>query len=279
MTPEELIVALYETLTQHLKLPEGYEWAPLAGIGLVTVFGLMLLLRGAKWAPGLAAVTFIGIGGCAGSFLSQAVGTPFWPTVGVVGVLGFVLGLVMFRFWQAVLLATCFMIAGLSVYFVRALTPEVQNWISATPQAGLITLRDAGTVVGDNQSTAWTEFQSLWSHLDQNVSSFSPTAWTLVLSTGLAGLIFGLLLPGVSRALWAASLGTLFFGIGITAALSRFAPSALDWLKANHEWAWGIVGIVWLLSLALNLVTGRHKKPEKQAEETGRQAKRKAAMA
>ena len=279
MTPEELIVALYETLTQHLKLPEGYEWAPLAVIGLVTVFGLMLLLRGAKWAPGLAAVTFLGIGGCAGSFLSQAIGTPFWPTVGVVGVLGFVLGLVMFRFWQAILLATCFVIAGLSVYFVRALTPEVQNWISATPQAGLITLRDPGTVVGENQSTAWTEFQSLWTHLDQNVPDFSPTTWTLVLSTGLAGLIFGLLLPGVSRALWAASLGTLFFGIGVTAVLSRFAPSALDWLKAHHEWAWGIVGIVWLLSLALNLVTGRHKKPEKQAEGMERQTKRKAAMA
>jgi len=279
MTPEELIVALYETLTQHLKLPEGFEWAPLAGIGVVTVFGLILLLRGAKWAPGLAAVTFIGIGACAGSFLSQAIGTPFWPTVGVVGVLGFVLGLVMFRFWQAVLLAACFMIAGLSVYFVRALTPEVQNWISATPQSGLITLRDPGTVVGDSQSTAWTELKSLWTHLDQNVPNFSPTAWTLVLATGLAGLIFGLLLPGVSRALWAASLGTLFFGIGITAALARFAPSVLDWLKTNHEWAWGIVGIVWLFSLALNLVTGRRKKPEKQTDDTGKQTKRKAAMA
>jgi xanthosine utilization system XapX-like protein len=279
MTPEELIVALYQTLTQHLKLPAGFEWAPLAGMGLVTAFGLILLLRGARWAPALAAVTFIGIGGCAGSFLSHAIGTPFWPTVAVVGVLGFVLGLVMFRFWQAILLAACFMIAGLSVYFVHTLTPEVQNWISATPQSGLITLRDPGTVVGEHQSTAWIEFKSLWTHLEKNVPNFSATAWTLVLSTGLAGLIFGLLLPGVSRALWAASLGTLFFGIGITAALSRFAPSVLDWLKTNHDWAWGIVGIVWLLSLALNLVTGRRKTPEKQADDTGAQPKSKAAMA
>lgn len=279
MTPEEVIVALFETLTEHLKLPEGYEWAPLAGFGLVTAFGLMLLLRGARWAPGLAAVTFLGIGGCVGSFLSHAIATPLWPTVGVVGVSGFVLGLVMFRFWQAVLLAACFMIAGFSVYYARVLTPEVQNWISASPQSGVITLRDPGTVVGENQPGVLAEFKSLWEHLDQNVSKFSATTWTLVLSTGLAGLIFGLLLPGVSRALWAASLGTVFFGIGLTAALARFAPTALDWLKANHGWAWGIVGVIWLLSLALNLATCRRKRAAKSDQDPPAEPKRKPAMA
>jgi hypothetical protein len=278
MTPEEVIVALFETLTQHVKLPDGYEWAPLAGFGAVTAFGLVLLLRGAKWAPGLAALTFLGVGGLAGSLLSQAIGTPLWPTVGVVGVLGFVLGLVMFRFWQAVLLATCFMIAGLSVYYARVLTPEVQNWISATPESGVITLRDPGTVVGDSHPGALAEFKSLLSHLDQNVSKFSTTTWTLVLSTGLAGLIFGLLLPGASRALWAASLGTLFFGIGLTAGLSRFAPGPLDWLKTNHGWAWGIVGIIWLLSLGLNLASCRRGKPAKATEEEATEIKRKPAM-
>ena len=279
MTPEEVIVALFETLTEHLKLPEGYEWAPLAASGLVTAFGLMLLLRGAKWAPGLAAVTFLGIGGCVGSFLSQAIGTPLWPTVGIVGVLGFVLGLVMFRFWQAVLLATCFMVAGLSVYYARVLTPEVQNWISAGPQSGVITLRDPGSVVGESQPGALAEFGSLWAHLDQNVSKFSVTTWTLILSTGLAGLIFGLLLPGISRALWAASLGTIFFGIGLTAALSRFAPTPLDWLKTNHGWAWGIVGVIWLFSLALNLASCRRRKPAKAEKDSLAEAKRKPAMA
>lgn len=279
MTPEEVMVALFETLTEHLKLPDGYEWAPLAGCGLVTAFGLLLLLRGAKWAPWLAAVAFLGIGGGAGSFLANAIGTPLWPTAGVVGVLSFILGLVMFRFWQAVLLAGCFMVAGLSVYYVRVLTPEVRNWISATPQSGAIVLPDAGTVVGDSRSGAMAEFKSLWSHLDQNVANFSTTTWTLLLATGAAGLIFGLLLPGVSRALWAASLGTFFFGIGITAALAHFAPSTLDWLKASHGWAWGIVGTVWLLSLALNLATGRRRKPAKSDEDASPDAKRKPAMA
>ncbi len=279
MTPEEVIIALFKTLTEHLKMPEGFEWAPLAGFGLATAFGLMLLLRGAKWAPALAAVTFLGIGGCVGSFLTQAIGTPLWPSVAIVGALGFVLGLVMFRFWQAILLATCFMIAGLSVYYVRVLTPEVQNWVSAGPQAGMITLREAGTVVGENQSTALAEFKNLWSHLDRNVPDFSTTTWILLLTTGLAGLIFGLLLPGVSRALWAASLGTLFFGIGVTAGLSHFAPSTLDWLKSNHGWAWGIVGVIWLFSLGLNLANCRRKKPDKDAEEASTETKRKPATA
>jgi hypothetical protein len=279
MTPEEVIVALFQAMTEHVNVPEGYEWVPLAGLGTVTALGLVLLLRGAKWAPGLAAVTFLGIGGCVGSFLSQAIGTPLWPTVGVVGVLGFVLGLVMFRFWQAVLLATCFMAVGLSVYYVRVLTPEVQNWISAGPESTVISLRDPGTVVGERQSGALAEFTSLWAHLDHNIPNFSATAWTLILSTGLAGLIFGLLLPGISRALWAASLGTILFGIGLTAALSRFAPAALDWLKSNHGWAWGIVGVVWLLSLALNLATGRRRKPGKPEDDPGAEAKRKPAMA
>ncbi len=279
MTPEEVIVALFETVTEHLKLPEGFAWAPLAGLALLGIFGLILMGRGAKWAPGLASIAFLGIGGVVGSGLAHAVGTPFWPTVGVVGALGLILGLVMFRFWQAVLLATCFMIAGLSVYYVRVLTPEVQNWISAGPQAGAITLRDAGTVVGEGRNSAFTELRSLWTHLDQNVADFSPTVITLVLSTGIAGLIFGLLLPGVSRAVWASSLGTFLFGIGITGVLSHFTPGTLEWLKTNHGWAWGIVGLVWLFSLAINLSTCRRKKKSAAGDEDASETDGKPAMA
>ena len=279
MTPEEVIVALFETVTEHLKLPEGFEWAPLAGLGMLGIFGLILMVRGAKWAPGLASIAFLGIGGVVGSGMAHAVGTPLWPTVGVVGVLGLILGLVMFRFWQAVLLAICFTIAGLSVYYVRVLTPEVQNWISAGPQTGAITLRDPGTVVGESRNSSFTELQSLWTHLDQNVADFSPTVMTLVLSTGIAGLIFGLLLPGVSRALWAASLGTFLFGIGITGVLATFAPGILGWLKTNHSWAWGIVGIVWLFSLAINLATCRRKKKSVADDEDASETDGKPAMA
>lgn len=279
MTPERLFIALFETVTEHLKLPEGYEWAPLAGLGFVTGLGLLLLVRGARWAPGLAACTFLALGGCGGWFLAHAIGTPFWPTIGVVGVLAFVLGLVMFRFWQAILLASCFIIAGLSVYYVRVLTPEVQNWVSGGAEQGLVTLQPAGVVVGETGPSALTELKSLCRHLDQNVTNFTPTALALVLSTGLAGLIFGLLAPRASRALWAASLGTVAFGVGITASLARFAPNVLDWLLANHAWAWGMVGLVWLLSLVYNLASVRRRKSEKQAGDGKAPAKGKPATA
>jgi uncharacterized membrane protein (Fun14 family) len=279
MTPEELLFALLKAMTEHLKLPEGYGWAPLVGIGLVTGFGLLLLLRGAKWAPGLAALTFLAVGGFAGWFLARAVGTPFWPTIGVAGVLGFVLGFVLFRFWQAILLASCFVIAELSVYYVRSLYIEVDRWNSLTPAATEITLPTAGTVVGENRPTARQGLASLWTHLSQNVDGFQTTFWSLVLSTGLAGLIFGLLLPRVSRALWAASLGTMFFGIGTTGVLMRFAPGLLDWLRGHHTWAWGLVGLIWLLSLAYNLATCRQRTPDKKGDDAKPQGKSKPAVA
>jgi hypothetical protein len=279
MTPKELLLALFETLTEHLKLPEGYEWAPLAGTCLIAGFGLVLLVRGAAWAPGLAALTFLGIGGWVGSFLASAIGSPFWPTTGVIGMLGFVLGLVMFRFWQAILLAACFVVAGLSVYFVRALHVEVANWHSASAIPGVVTLPPAGTVVGDGQPTSMAELSSLWSHLNDKVPNFATTFWALVSSTALAGLVFGLLLPRAARALWAASLGTALGGIGCTALLTQFAPGALAWLTADNARAWGIVGLVWVLSLAWNLATCRRRKSANAAPPAKPRTGSKPAMA
>lgn len=260
MTPEEILVALFRTFTEHLRLPAGFTWVPLAITASITIFGLLLLLRGAKWAPALGALAFLAIGGGIGSFLAQAVGTPLWPTVGVVGLVGFILGLILFRIWQALLLSLCFVAAGLSVYYVRVLTPEVENWLSATPQAGLVTLPQAGSVVGDQAAGGWSQVQGLYQHLDQNIADFTQTFWALTLVTALAGLIFGLLLPNASRSLWAATLGTLFFGIGLTSILNSVAPQALEWLKTNHGAAWGIVGLIWLFSMTINLLTCRGKK-------------------
>jgi len=244
MSPDELFFALFPTIAEHLKLPAGYGWAPPVVFALVTALGLLLLVRGARWAPGLAALTFLAAGGWVGSFLAGAIGTPVWPTVGVVGVVGLVLGFVLFRLWQAALLASCFVIAALSVYYVRTLTPEVQNWVSASAEPGFVTLQPPDTVVGDHRLNTWAELGSLWTHLNQHVPSFATTFWALTLSAGLAGLVFGLLLPHASRALWAASLGTAVFGIGTTALLKQYAPGALDWLLADAVRAWAIVAVV-----------------------------------
>ena len=277
MTPEELLPALFETMIDHLKLPGGYKWAPTAVFAVVSGFGLMLLLRGARWAPGLAGLTFVAISGLGGSFLARAIGTPFWPTVGVTGVVGLVLGLSMFRFWQAVLLAACCIIAGFSVYFVRTLNPEVAIWRAGLPESG-VALQPAGTIAGENRPSAMSELNSLWQHLDANVPDFATTSLVLLLSTGLAGLVFGLLLPRASRALWAASLGTLIFGVGATALLRQFAPEPLSWLLADNMRAWGVVGAVWMISLALNLVTCRQR-PAKKPKQGEAPAKNEPALA
>jgi len=102
------------------------------------------------------------------------------------------------------------------------------------------------------------------------VPSFVTTFWTLTVSAGLAGLVFGLLLPRASRALWAASLGTAVCGIGVTALLKQYAPGALDWLLADAVRAWAIVGVVWLLSLAYNLATCRRRTERSAGEGEGR---------
>ena len=280
MTPEEIIVAVFKTLTENLSLPEGFNWVPPTVIASVGIFGLLLMIRGAKWAPAMGALAFLAIGGGVGSFLTKAIGTPLWPTVGVTGVVGFILGLTLFRMWQALLLSSCFIAAGLSVYYVRVLTPEVENWLSATPQAGMITLPQAGSVVGENATKGWTQIESLYQHLDQNVPDFAQTFWMLTLITGLAGLIFGLLLPNASRSLWAATMGTIFFGIGLTAGLNHFAPDALEWLKSNHQAAWGIVGLLWMASMAVNLITCRKKKASaKKDGEEKPEGKEKPALA
>lgn len=279
MTPDELLVALFRTLTEHIKLPVGYAWAPTAAFATATAFGLLMLLRGAKWAPGLAAVTFLAIGGYGGTFLAQAVEAPFWPTVCLVGILGFVLGLVMFRLWQAILLASCFVVAGLSIYYVHSLTAEVQNWLTASAEPGLVTLQPAGAVVGENRPSATAELQSLWRHLVENIPSFETTVDSLVFLTAAAGLVFGLLLPHVSRALWAASLGTVFFGLGTTALLKQFAPSVLGWLKANPTAGWLILGLIWAVSLSYNILTCRRKKTAKSPEKPETEAEHEPAVA
>ena len=152
--------------------------------------------------------------------------------------------------------------------------------MAASTEPGVITLPVAGTVVGENSQTAMAEVRSLLDHLNKTVPSFQATATTLVLVTGLAGLVFGLLLPRASRALWAASIGTVLFGVGLTGLLKQFAPDALDWLLADKMRAWGIVGAIWVISLAVNLVTCRSRKSaKKKSDDEEDESKAKPALA
>lgn len=264
MTFEQALSAIVSAATQHLSLPENLAWTPTATTAALLIGGILLMIRGARWAPGIGGLAFLGLGGLGGSHLAAWLGTPFWPTVGVAGVVALAGSLVLFRVWQAVLLATCCAIAGLGTYYVMQLTPEVSNWVA---NGTSVTLPVAATTQPANLQAVAERAGSLWTHLNSNVPNFSINFWAILGATSLAGLAFGLFLPRASRSLGAATIGTGVFGLGLTAVLSTQAPAALDWLKEDSVRAWGIVGAVWLASLAYNLINTRPPKAKITVED------------
>ncbi len=269
MSPDQLIYGLFDLASEHIKPPAGYEWLPAAAMGAVAFFGLLMCLRGARWAPALSGVALAGVGAAGGLALSDSIGTPALATAIVAAALSAAIGVVLFRFWQALLLAVCCVAIGYGIYFARTLTPEVDNWLAATsdPQQ-LVTLEPAGSVVGAQQSFRWDDLRSLGRHLEAHVPGFARTSWSIVLGAGLAGLVFGLLLPRLSRSLWAATIGTLLLGVGTAALLNQYRPDALEWLLADDKRAWAIVAGVWALAVILNLASSgkRKARPSRDAE-------------
>jgi hypothetical protein len=60
--------------------------------------------------------------------------------------------------------------------------------------------------------------------------------------------------------------------------LSQHAPEKLAWLEANHNVAWGVVGLAWVGSFAYNLLNTREKKARISVEGDG-EAPSKPALA
>lgn len=259
MPTQELLTMLWRTVSEHLQMPTQVSWGVPAGLAALTLFGLLMLIRGARWAPGLAGLTFAGFGAALAVPLAGLLGTPTTPTMAVGGVAALLVGIVGFRLWQAVLLGLCCSLAGVSVYYARVLTPHVKTWLAGGFDGEWIELAPAGTVTAQNASAA-TELANLWTHLSANVPQFALSFYGIAGLTGAAGIVFGLLLPRASRALWAATLGTLFAGVGVTGLMQQHAPQALDWLTQNHIWAWSGVATLWLFAVAYNFVSTRPKR-------------------
>lgn len=262
MSVDTLLSGLLEYGFRYVQIPDGWTWAPMGACGIVLLAGVLTLVRGAKWAPGLAALAFLLGGAAGGTYLAPQIGMPVSVTAALLGLAGGVAGLVLFRFWQALLLAACLGGVAVGVYGTR-LVPEINAWLQPAPDDGLVSLAPANTVVGDQRPGPMQELSSLWTHLSATVPNFRLTFGGLAAGAGLGGLLLGFLLPRVSRALWSATLGTAVAGIGLAGLLKQFAPNTLDWLIASPTVGWSIVGTVWLTSLMYGYrSTARRKVPE-----------------
>lgn len=266
MSPEQILSAFLATWHEHVKLPEQWAWATLGIPAIVALGGLVMMWRGARWAPGVLGVALAGVGLLGGHQASVAWQLPLGPSLGGGALVGLIAGVWMFRFWQALLLGIGAATTGAVVYYVRDLTPAVSQWLGDGHE---ITLRPAGTVVGDNAGASLrTEIASLWQHLTANVQGFEFNMYTIIIAAGVAGVFFGWMLPRASRALWASTLGTMSAGIGITAVMQRVAPEQLQMLLNNNTVAWAVVGSAWAISFALNYASVRPR-PTKPADAEG----------
>jgi hypothetical protein len=226
--------------------------------------GLVLMLRGARFAKLLTCVVFAGLGAVAGKLGGPMLGAPEAPSIGGAAVVGLVMGLVGFRLWQAVLLGASLAAVAAGVYYVRVLDPHVRNFTSAGfSQSGEVTLPGASA---STMSTG-ENVRQLWDYCAANVPNFQMQFGSLVSATLLAGLVIGLLIPRVSRSLLAATLGTFCFIAGVGLILQLLAPSLVTQLGAYGTWMWALVGALWTTSFGYNLMTCRDGKKKDEPKD------------
>lgn len=272
MRPDQFLAALYAAISEHVKLPPDLAWTPMVGASLLAGLGLVMLLRGARWAPSLFGAVLAAFGGAAGLAVARGGGVPVAPAVGVGAILGAALGAWGYRLWLAAALGVGASLAAVSAYYVRDLAPAMQSWLG---DGQTIALRPAGSVVGENGGATLAlsraELDSLWNHLAATVPNFVPSFWTILIGAGVVGLAFGWFMPRAARALWAATLGTISLGVGSAGLLQTYAPEYLAWLTTHTREAWIGVVAVWGVSLALNLYSVRRREG-KTADAAGQPA-------
>jgi hypothetical protein len=241
---------VFQLLNLHIT-PEA-AWAALAILGAVALVGLVFMVKGAKLAPGLAAVTTAAGGGVVGTMLPAAVATPFWPTVAVCAAVGLVLGFLLFRVLLAALVGACFALVGICVYGGQVLIQPLNAYEARgfDPQQQLVRLQPAAP-----ESVAAAHWQAeiggRWQYLSETVPNFQVSVFAIVASTLVAGMVFGLLLPKLARAVWAASLGTGMVFLATYVAVSLQWPEHLGVLA---QWGPLVASGLWLLSLAYNFM-------------------------
>ncbi len=255
--------AVLDAISQHV--PPEATWIPTLMLAVTAFLGVMFMVKGARMAPALSAIVFALIGGVVGTFLPPLLGTPVWPTIIVSGAAGLVLGLLLFKIWLAVLVGACLACAGVSLYSGQVLREPLSEYLAAglDTQQQLVTLPAAadGTV---ELPSPGEELGNLWAYLSDNVGGFQMSLFAIVISTGVAGLIFGLALPKAARSFVAATLGTGLLLLAAGAFTRAYWPAGVSWL---NQWGLLTAGILWCVSLVYNIADQRPARPRKTAED------------
>jgi hypothetical protein len=268
MDPSQLANKLLETVTKHL--PPDTEWMPLAIAGAATVVGLVFMVKGAKLAPVLAAIAFAGVGGFGGAFAAHTFNLPLWPVVIITGVLGLLLGVVLFRLWFALLVAGCLTVTALGVYGGQVLGPPLTEYqtrgLQVTEAGPEVTLPEPVTT----GIQPWqNELTQLWAFLGERVPTFRASVYSITATAALAGLVFALLLPKAARAFWAATTGVLLFMPAVFTLLATFWSDGATRLQ---QWGLLITAVLWGISLLYNLADMLGWRAKKPAPPAGKPA-------
>jgi len=267
----EVLSGLMETIGTQIQLPTQWAWAFPAGAAGLGLFGLVLLLNGARLARAMMGGTLLLVGGAAGVWLSEVIATPLLPTMILSGLVGLLAGLGLFRLWLAGLMAGSFALAGLACYTGTVLWPHLTQYTTAglSAETREVTLPAAGTVTDQAQKSLSAEWQHFTGYLAERVPNFNTSVGAILISTALAGLIFGLLLPRTSRAVLASTVGTICIAFAVAGILKVFWPDAFEYLANTSAGTWAGLGILWLASFLLNLVRSRDNKTAAARDEEG----------
>lgn len=264
----ELISMIQDALTAHL--PSSSTWIPGAIMGGFVLFGLVLLVRGAKFAPVFMCIAMAGAGAYAGTLVANNSSLAMMPAVAVGSLVGSILGIALFRVALAASVGVLAMVAGVAAFGMTGLRAPLSDWGTSATSDEVFEVTIPSDETATVASSRWAELNSLWGYLAAEVPNFQKKFYGILGSTGLAGLLFGWLMPRGARAFWAATLGVLVFGAGLQRVLDTYAQDVLFKIEDHGQIAWIVVGVVWLISFIVNFRgISRRRKPVVTLDDEG----------
>jgi len=246
------------------SLPTGAEWMPLAGVGIIAGVGLVVLLKGARLAPGLTSLVFALVAGTAAGKLAPMFSLPVWPVAIIAGAIGVALALSLFRVWFAILVGLCFAGTSLGFYASQTLVDPINKYLAQglDPKTGKVSLPNTATAINP-EAAVQEHLANLWTTLQKDHPSLNVNLSVIAAATCIGGFVFALLLPKAARSIVAASVGTAIFMPAAFGLLQAFWKPGADAIAPHLAI---ITAAVWGLSLLANMLDVREKRAKKSAE-------------